>query len=93
MAGSISLVDGGTVTTPQGFQAGATYAGLKTFAEDKLDLGIIFSEAPCTGAGVFTTSAIRSATVAVCRENLAKGPVRGLVVNAGIANTCVGDQG
>ncbi len=93
MTVSISLVEGGTVTTPLGFQAGATFAGLKTYAEDKLDLGIIFSEAPCTAAGVFTTSAIRSATVAVCRENLAKGPVRGLVVNAGIANTCVGEQG
>ena len=93
MAGSISLVDGGTVTTPQGFQAGATYAGLKTFAEDKLDLAILLSDTPCTAAGVFTTNTIRSATVTVCRDNLANGPVRGLVVNAGIANTCVGDQG
>ena len=93
MAGSISLVEGGTVTTPQGFQAGATFAGLKTYAEDKLDLGIIFSEAPCTAAGVFTTNSIRSPSVTVCQENLAKGPVRGLIVNAGIANACVGDQG
>ena len=93
MAGSISVVDGGTVTTPQGFVAGATFAGLKTYAEDKLDLGIIFSEAPCTAAGVFTTNSIRSPSVTVCQENLAKGPVRGLLVNAGIANACVGDQG
>ncbi len=93
MAGSISLVEGGTVTTPQGFLAGATFAGLKTYAEDKLDLGIIFSEAPCIAAGVFTTNAIISPSVTVCRENIAKGPVRGLIVNAGIANACVGDQG
>ena len=93
MAGSISLVEGGTVTTPQGFRAGATFAGLKTYAEDKLDLGIIFSEVPCTAAGVFTSSAIISPSVTVCRENIAKGPIRGLIVNAGIANACVGDQG
>ncbi len=93
MAGSISLVEGGTVTTPQGFLAGATFAGLKTYAEDKLDLGIIFSEAPCIAAGVFTTNAIISPSVTVCRENIAKGPVRGLIVNAGIANACVGGQG
>ena len=61
MAGAIEFVDGGTVTTPRGFSAGATYAGLKTFAEDKLDLGLILSEAPCTAAGVYTTNAIRSA--------------------------------
>ena len=94
MAGAIEFVDGGTITTPQGFMAGATYAGLKTFAEDKLDLCILFSELPCTSAGVFTKSTIRSATVTVNQERLAQGiPMRGLIVNAGIANTCVGEQG
>ncbi len=94
MAGAIEFVDGGTITTPKGFVAGATYAGLKTFAEDKLDLCILYSELPCASAGVFTTSAIRSSTVTVNRERLAQGiPLRGLIVNAGIANTCVGEQG
>jgi glutamate N-acetyltransferase/amino-acid N-acetyltransferase len=94
MAGAIEFVDGGTVTTPQGFMAGSTYAGLKTFAEDKLDLCILFSELPCSSAGVFTKSAVRSATVTVNQERLGQGiPMRGLIVNAGIANTCVGEQG
>ena len=94
MAGAIDFVDGGTVTSPQGFSAGATYAGLKTFAEDKLDLTILLSESPCATAGVFTTSAVRSATVTVDRQRLAQGiPMRALIVNAGIANTCVGEQG
>jgi glutamate N-acetyltransferase/amino-acid N-acetyltransferase len=94
MPGAITVVDGGTVTTPQGFLAGATFAGLKTYAEDKLDLGLIVSEAPCAVAGVFTKNAVKSATVTVNRERLAHGkPVRGIIVNAGIANTSVGDQG
>ena len=93
MAGTIKLVEGGTLTTPQGFLAGATYAGLKTYAEDKLDLGLVLSEAPCDAAGVFTTSTIRSSSVTVNQEHLAQGQVRGLIVNAGIANTCVGEQG
>ena len=94
MAGAIDFVDGGTVTSPLGFRAGATYAGLKTFAEDKLDLTILLSESPCATAGVFTTSAVRSATVTVDRQRLAQGiPMRALIVNAGIANTCVGEQG
>lgn len=93
MAGAIELVQGGTVTTARGFVAGATFAGLKTFAEDKLDLGIIFSETPCSVAGVFTTSTIVSPTVSVNRKRVTQGVARGLVVNAGIANACVGEQG
>ena len=93
MAGAIEFVEGGTVTTAQGFLAGATYAGLKTYAEDKLDLGMILSEAPCSVAGVFTKNTIISSTVTLNRERVARGVTRGLVVNAGIANTCVGEQG
>ncbi len=93
MAGEIKFVEGGTITTARGFLAGATYAGLKTYAADKLDLGLILSETPCTAAGVFTTSTIKSPSVTVTQEHLAQGLVRGLVVNAGIANACVGEQG
>ena len=93
MPSVIQTLEDGTVTAPKGFSSGATYAGLKTYAEDKLDLGIIASEAPCSAAGVFTTSTIQSATVTVNQEHLAQGFIRGLVVNAGIANTCVGEQG
>ena len=83
----------GTVTTPQGFQAGATYAGLKTYAEDKLDLGLIISEAPCSTAGVYTQSSIKSPSVTVTQEHVKGGAVRAVVVNAGIANCSVGHQG
>jgi glutamate N-acetyltransferase/amino-acid N-acetyltransferase len=93
MSGPISFVEGGTVTTATGFLAGATYAGLKTYAEDKLDLGLIVSEAPCAVAGVFTTSTVKSATITINRERLTQASVRGIIVNAGIANTCVGEQG
>ena len=93
MTASTKSVEGGTITTVPGFLAGATYAGLKTYAEDKLDLGLILSEAPCVAAGVFTTNTIKSPSVTVTQEHLARGTARGLVVNAGIANTCVGDQG
>lgn len=94
MVGAVNFVEGGTLTTPRGFHAGATYAGLKTYAEDKLDLGILFSERPCAAAGVFTTSTVKSPTVTVNRQRLEQGiPMQGLIVNSGIANTCVGEQG
>ena len=93
MPGPINSIEGGTVTTAPGFSAGATYAGLKTFAEDKLDLGLIVSESLCFAAGVFTTSTIKSPTITVNREHLAQSQTRAIIVNAGIANTAVGTQG
>ena len=93
MTTTISFIDGGSVTSPQGFSAGATYAGLKTFAEVKLDLGIIASDSPCTAAGVFTTSTIKSPTVSVNQAHLKAASPKGIIVNAGIANACVGEQG
>ena len=93
MAGEITFVEGGTVTTPKGFLAGATYAGLKTYAEDKLDLGLLVSENASSIAGVFTTSTIKSPSVRLSQERVAQSKVRALLVNSGIANACVGSQG
>ena len=93
MAPEITFRAGGTVTDPDGFTAGATYAGLKTYAEDKLDLGLLLSQVPGTVAGVFTTSAVRSPSVTLTRERVSKGKATALVVVSGIANACVGEQG
>ena len=94
MPGSITRVEGGTITTARGFRAGGTYVGIKTYSEDKMDMGLLLSDTPCSVAGVFTKSSLVSPSVTVNRETLAAGrPVRGLVVNSGIANAGVGEQG
>ena len=94
MAGPITHVDGGTITSARGFQAGATYVGIKTFSEDKMDMGLLISDTSCSVAGVFTKSSLVSPSVTVNRETIAAGgSVRGLVVNSGIANAGVGEQG
>lgn len=94
MAGPITHVDGGTITTARGFRAGGTYVGIKTYSEDKMDMGMLLSDTPCSVAGVFTKSTLASPSVTLNRETLAAGgPVRGLVVNSGIANAGVGEQG
>ena len=93
MAGEIRWVDGGTATSPRGYVAGATYAGIKTYTEDKLDLGLLLSQRPSTVAGMFTTSTVKSPSVRLTQERVATGKARGLVVNSGIANACVGEQG
>ncbi|MBE9477945.1 MAG: ornithine acetyltransferase, partial [Chloroflexi bacterium] len=63
MDGEISFVTSGTVTTPKGFLAGATYAGLKKKVEGVLDLAILSAEVPCVGAALFTTNRIKAAPV------------------------------
>jgi len=62
-------------------------------SKDELDLGILCSEAPCTAAGVFTTSQIKSAPVILSQRHIAKGRAQAIVVNSGCANACVGQQG
>ena len=90
---AITAVSGGTITSPRGFSAGGVFIGLKSRGADKLDLAMLVSDTPCSVGGVFTTSAIRSATVDLDRTRVATGKARALIVNAGIANTCVGAQG
>jgi len=93
MEAKIEFVTAGTVTSAQGFHAGATYAGIKKKAGDSLDLGLLFSEVPCAAAGVFTTNKIKAAPVAWCQQRLESGKAAAVVVNSGCANACTGEQG
>jgi len=93
MSSRFDSIPGGTVTSPAGFMAGAVYAGIKTRGEDPLDLGILCSESPCVAAGVFTTNRVKAAPVLLSRERTARGSARAVVVNAGCANACTGEQG
>jgi glutamate N-acetyltransferase/amino-acid N-acetyltransferase len=89
----IDIIADGTVTTPRGFHAGATAAGIKEDSKGKLDLGILFSQEPCVAAGLSTTSRIKSAPVLLCQERLKRGKAVAVVVNSGCANASTGKQG
>ncbi|MBI4310585.1 MAG: bifunctional glutamate N-acetyltransferase/amino-acid acetyltransferase ArgJ [Chloroflexi bacterium] len=93
MSQHIKLLEKGTITSAKGFQAGATFAGMKSFAEDKYDLGIVYSTRPCTCAGTFSTNEVRSFSIRITEDNVRKGEVRAVIANSGIANAVVGDQG
>lgn len=93
MSSKYKPIPDGTITSPQGFLAGATYAGIKTKGEGLLDLGILCSEVPCVVAGVFTTNKIKAAPVVLCQEKLVRGRAQAIVVNSGCANACTGEQG
>ena len=82
-----------TFALAAGFQSAATACGLKP--SGNLDLGLVWSEGPCSAAGVFTTNRVQAAPVHVCRETLAAaaGRVRGVLYNSGCANAVTGERG
>jgi glutamate N-acetyltransferase / amino-acid N-acetyltransferase len=85
------VIEGG-VTAPKGFQAAGIVAGLKPSGAP--DLALIYSECDAIAAGVFTTSHVRAACVDYCRQRLeARTSTRAILVNAGQANACTGNQG
>jgi glutamate N-acetyltransferase/amino-acid N-acetyltransferase len=83
----------GTITTPQGFLAGATHAGIKDPSPDRLDLALLSSERPCAAAGVFTQNAFRGPPVLITERHLANGRAQAIVANSGISNSLYGDEG
>lgn len=93
MSDNLQIVQDGTVTSPKGFLAGSTFAGMKTYSQDKMDLGILLSEGPCITVGTYTTNSLPSSSVLLTKERVSGGLVRGVVASSGIANACVGEQG
>jgi len=87
------FIQGGTVTSPKGFHAGAVSVGIKNGVKEKLDLGILFSEVPCVTAAVFTMNKIKAAPVVWSQERVQDGRAVAVVVNSGCANACTGQQG
>ncbi|GAA5849364.1 hypothetical protein JCM8547_006526 [Rhodosporidiobolus lusitaniae] len=79
---------------PHGFLATGLHCGVKKDRQ-KLDLGVIISDRPCSAAGTFTRNAFVAAPVVVSKDVLARqnGVARGLVVNSGCANAVTGSKG
>ena len=88
----IEVIKDGSVISPKGFLAGGTYSGIKA-ADGVLDLGILISEQPAVATATFTTNKVVSPSVTLSRERVVDGKARGVIVNSGCANCCVGSQG
>jgi glutamate N-acetyltransferase/amino-acid N-acetyltransferase len=93
MGTKIEFIPMGSITSPGGFYAGATYAGIKQRNDDTLDLGILFSEVPCAAAALFTNNRIKAAPVVLSRRRLRGGRALAVVVNSGCANAGTGSKG
>ena len=84
-------IEGG-VTAAKGFQAAGTEAAIKY--QNRKDMALVYSEAPCKVAGTFTSNLVKAAPVQWDKQLVDNSPfVQAIVVNSGIANACTGKQG
>lgn len=88
---SYTVVEGGSIITPRGFQAAGLHCGLKK--TERNDIGAIVCEVPAAAAAVYTTNIFQAAPLQTTRESLANGVLRAVIVNSGNANACTGKQG
>ncbi len=82
---------GGGVCAARGFLASGIHCGVRKNAE-KPDLALIYSQAPCAAAGVFTKNRVKAAPVLLDMELLKAGRARAVAVNSGNANACALDD-
>jgi glutamate N-acetyltransferase/amino-acid N-acetyltransferase len=82
----------GSITTPKGFRAATLRVGIKE-SRKRDDLALIVSETPAAVAGTFTSNRVKAAPVKLCERHLIWGQGQAILINAGCANACTGDQG
>jgi len=83
-------IEGG-ITAVDGFLAAGTFAGIKKV--EKPDLALIFSEAICNVAGVFTKNRFPAAPLLLDRKHLRKKKGQAILANSGNANAFTGERG
>jgi glutamate N-acetyltransferase/amino-acid N-acetyltransferase len=87
----MNIITGG-VTAAQGFEAAGVEASIKY--QNRKDMAMVYSTAPCTAAGVFTSNVVKAAPVLWDKEVVAHSPyAQAVIVNSGIANACTGKEG
>ena len=85
----IKMIKGG-VTAAKGFCAASTAAGIKY--QNRQDMAMLYSEVPCAVAGTFTTNLVKAAPVK-WDQKIVYESKKAVVINAGIANACTGEEG
>ena len=87
----MKVITGG-VTAAKGFEAAGVEAAIKY--QNRKDMALIVSKAPCTVAGTFTSNVVKAAPVLWDKQIVEHSAfAQAVVVNSGIANACTGRQG
>jgi glutamate N-acetyltransferase / amino-acid N-acetyltransferase len=74
-----------------GVLIGVAEAGIRK--ADRKDLTVVLIDAGASVAGVFTQNRFCAAPVQICRDHLAQGNIRAMVINTGNANAGTGEDG
>ncbi len=88
---NLSAPRAGDLHPVAGIRLGSTEAGIRK--ANRKDLAVIVLDPGAAVAGVFTQNRFCAAPVQVCREHLAQGSVRAMVINTGNANAGTGADG
>ncbi|AUM00896.1 bifunctional glutamate N-acetyltransferase/amino-acid acetyltransferase ArgJ [Pseudothauera hydrothermalis] len=91
MAVNLSTPNPADLRPVTGVRLGVAEAGIRK--ANRRDLTLIELAPGSRVAGVFTRNRFCAAPVQVCREHLAEGDIRALVINTGVANAGTGEQG
>ncbi len=85
-------IPGGGVTIPSGFLASGMHAGIKKNA-NKFDTSLIYSEAPCVSAGMFTSNQVKAWPLLHNLRVIGHKSHRVIFANSGNANCFNGKTG
>jgi glutamate N-acetyltransferase / amino-acid N-acetyltransferase len=88
---NLSAPRAGDLFPVPGVRLGITEAGVRK--ANRKDLTVVVLEPGASVAGVFTQNRFCAAPVQVCREHLARGDIRAMVINTGNANAGTGADG
>ena len=91
----LSIIDDSAgLSDVPGFELAGVSCDVRNKGDDRLDMALIFSSAPCKAAGVFTLNKVKAAPVRFCEEQLQAGEnFHGIIANSGNANACTGKEG
>jgi glutamate N-acetyltransferase/amino-acid N-acetyltransferase len=79
-----------SITAAESFVAGAVHCGIR---RNRLDLALVRSTVPSTGAAVFTRNRMQAAPVVVSKRHLELAEPQAVVANSGVANAATGEAG
>jgi glutamate N-acetyltransferase/amino-acid N-acetyltransferase len=91
MAVNLPVPRAGDLHPISGVRLGVAEAGIRK--ADRKDLTVVLLDPGASIGGVFTQNRFCAAPVQLCREHLARGDIRALVINTGNANAGTGADG
>jgi glutamate N-acetyltransferase / amino-acid N-acetyltransferase len=91
MAVNLPVPRAGDLHPVPGVRIGVAEAGIRK--ADRKDLAVVLIDEGACVAGVFTQNRFCAAPVQVCRDHLARGDIRAMLINTGNANAGTGEDG